>query len=86
VNTTTAPRLWDHNLLRRWRDEAGMKPAHVADALGITVGWLYAVEGGTNGKPPNVELMITWCRFYGHELSELIIPADAVPQRARAAS
>jgi transcriptional regulator with XRE-family HTH domain len=84
TTTTVSTRLWDYNLLRRWRDEAGLKPAPVAAHLDISVAWLYQIEGGTNQRGVSVDLLIRLCRFYGHELAELIIPADQVAEREAA--
>jgi hypothetical protein len=83
---TTEPRLWDNNLLRRWRDEAGLKPAPVAAHFDCSVAWLYMVEGGTYQRSVSVDFLIQLCRYYGHELAELIIPADQVAARAEAVS
>jgi transcriptional regulator with XRE-family HTH domain len=85
VPATASPQLWDHNLLRRWRDEAGLRPEPVAAQLGRSVAWLYALEGGTYANQPGVDSLISLCRVYGHELAELIIPADET-EPARAAS
>lgn len=77
TETTTAP-LWDHELLRAWRLEAGLRPEPVAAALGRSVAWLYALENGTYGKEPGLSILIRLCRRYGHELAELILP-EATP-------
>jgi transcriptional regulator with XRE-family HTH domain len=87
VSAVVVPRNWDYTPLRTWREAAGLRRERVAADNEISTAWLYAIEGGTTGKRQvGVDTLIGLCRYYGHELSELIIPAGQVAERAQAAS
>jgi transcriptional regulator with XRE-family HTH domain len=82
VSAVVVPRLWDGTKLRTWREEAGLTPTQAAAANNMSVAWLYAIENNAHQKQPGADTLILLCRFYGHEVAELIIPAEAVAAQA----
>jgi transcriptional regulator with XRE-family HTH domain len=87
VSAVVVPRNWDYTKLREWREATGLRREVVAGANHISVAWLNAIEGGTTGqRQVGVDTLIQLCRYYGHELAELVIPADQLAERAEAAS
>jgi transcriptional regulator with XRE-family HTH domain len=82
LSAVVVPRLWDGTKLRTWREEAGLNPTKAAAANNMSVPWLYAIENNAAAKQPGVDTLILLCRFYGHEISELIIPAADLAKAA----
>jgi transcriptional regulator with XRE-family HTH domain len=83
VSAVVVPRNWDYTKLREWREATGLRRERVAADNHISVAWLNAIEMGTTGqRQVGVDTLIELCRYFGHELAELIIPAEAVPAEA----
>jgi transcriptional regulator with XRE-family HTH domain len=83
VSAVSSRGNWDYTKLKEWREAAGLRPERVAADNDISVAWLYAIEGGTTGKRQvGVDTLIELCRYFGHELAELIISGEAVAAKA----
>ena len=68
-DVSAAP-LYDHELLRAWRDEAGLTRERVGVDLNMGASWLALLEQG--GRHPSLALLIRLARYYGHEPGELL--------------
>ena len=68
----SAAGLYNHELLRTWRDQAGITRERVGVDLGIGASWLGILENGGRGRVPSLELLVRLARYYGHEPGELL--------------
>ena len=68
--------LYDHALLRTWREDAGQTITEAAAACGMSYPWLVKLETGKS-DPPRLDTLDLLARHYGHELAELF-PAEPV--------
>lgn len=66
-------RLFDHRLLRAWREECGYTREQVCVTLGIGYPWLTQLEGGGQGRIPSLQLLTRLAELYGHQASELLM-------------
>ena len=79
--TTTEPSgtstagLYDHDLLRSWRKQAGLTRERVGADVGLSASWLGIIEQGAPGRGASMGLLIKLARYYGHELPELLLQA-----------
>jgi transcriptional regulator with XRE-family HTH domain len=70
----SAARLYDHELLRAWREQAGLSRERVGVDLSMGASWLALLEQGGPGRTPSLALLIRLARYYGHEPGELLAP------------
>lgn len=61
--------LYDHALLRTWRDESGLTLTQAAYHGGISASWLRDLEKGL--AVPSLQLLAALCDLYRHQLAEL---------------
>lgn len=74
-----SPVLYDYAKLRAWRDQAGLDRTRAAADCGISYPWLRALEtGNLDDRAPSLATLDRIARYYGHHLSELIVPAVEV--------
>jgi transcriptional regulator with XRE-family HTH domain len=66
-------RLFDFDLLRTWREDAGLTCEQVWAGTGCSVAWLRDLEGGRG--IPSLEMLSRLARFYGHDPRELLAGA-----------
>jgi transcriptional regulator with XRE-family HTH domain len=60
---------FNHRLLRKWRDESGMKPEEVAYRADVSFSHLLRLE--SLGGNPSADLLARVAAVYGHDVSEL---------------
>lgn len=75
MSAVVVPRLWDYTKLKTWREDAGLRRERVAADNDITVSWLVQIEHGTTGqRQVGMDTVIQLCRYFGHDVAELILP------------
>jgi transcriptional regulator with XRE-family HTH domain len=72
--------VFNHQLLRQWRDESGLRPEEVAFKAGVSFSHLLRLE--SVGGRPSGDLITRIARVYGHDPGELYT-TDDTPAGAR---